>query len=198
MSVELLNSWFHNMDQPALFIYTISMYYNNSLSVKNCNFEHCNYKFGYLQEVMFGQISSCNMAISFENCNFYDNFTDILIQMYYFDPEHSCIHPTNTTFKNCNFTYNNSNVLTLVDDCRTNVIFEETLNIINNINDVIIDVTSMIVLMNGTVTISENHAHFAVMEFTFCDVTFTKIVKFSSNTCDNNLIQSYNNLIIIL
>ena len=123
---------------------------------------------------------------------FYNNVADVLIQLeYYFDPDYLCVHPTNTTFRNCNFTDNNSVVLTLlnhvlINHCQTNVYFEGTINIVENTQLqglYIVQMVSMAVLINGTVAISENHADHAIMHFAFCDVIFAKIVKFLSNTC---------------
>ena len=68
VSVELHNSWFHNMDQSVLFIH--AMYYNNSLSIKNCTFEYCDYTLGYLNPVIYGKVPSNDMIISFEGCIF--------------------------------------------------------------------------------------------------------------------------------
>ena len=85
------------------------------------------------------------MTIDFEYCNFYSNVAHVLIQLHYYDAEDLCTHPTNTTFKNCNFTDNNSGILTLINHvftgCQPNIIFNEIINIIGNTQETIIDIT---------------------------------------------------------
>ena len=185
VSVELLNSHFYNIDRLVLQIGMI--HFNDSLTINNCTFEHCDHKFGYLSQIIYWEMSSGDMTISFEDYNFYNNNASVLIQMEYFD--HSCVHPTNTTFKNCNFIDNRGKILTVnnhvLEGCKTNICFNGIINIANNVGVNIVTVTNVVMLINGTVTVSKNYAEYFVVEFDFSDITFSKIIKFLSNICYN-------------
>lgn len=44
---------------------------------------------------------------------------------------------------------------------------------------------NVVVLINGTVTVSKNYAEYHVVQFGFSNITFTKTAKFLSNICFN-------------
>ena len=50
---------------------------------------------------------------------------------------------------------------------------------------IIVSVMNVVVLINGTVTVSKNYAEYYVVEFGFSDITFTKTANFLSNICFN-------------
>ena len=185
VSVELRNSHFYNIDRSALVIEMF--YFSSSLSIKNCTFEHCYHRFGYLTQLIYGMVSSFGMNVSFEDCNFYNNAASALIVLEYTDPDLSRVHSTNTTFINCNVIGNEGNVLRMANYDRggykVNINFIENINIVNNTGDMILSFAYVAVLINGTVTVSNNYADPFVLHLFFSDITFIKIIKFVSNVC---------------
>ena len=187
VSVELRNSQFYNIDRSALVFEMF--HFSSSLSIKNCTFEHCNHRWGYLAQLINGMVSSFGMNVSFEDCDFYNNAVSALIVLEYSDPDLSHVHSTNTTFVNCNFIGNVGDVLKMANYApggyKVNINFIENVNIVNNTGDKILTFVHMAVLLNGTVTISNNYADYYVLQLYFSDITFTKIVKFVSNICSD-------------
>ena len=186
ISVELCNSQFHNMDQKALDIHI--EHATAKLSIKNCTFFHVENKMRLLDQVIYAKISTHNVTIQFENCDFYYNVALTLLQMeiLHHDTTFSCTHPSNVTFTNCNFISNNHTLLMLHSDaldCKANVFFSEVINFVKNIANLhTLKLSHMTVYMNG---VFENNVAKNIIELQNCDVMLAKTVTFLSNVCNN-------------
>lgn len=72
-------------------------HFNDSLTIKNCTFEQCDHIFGNIKEIISGEVSSGDVTINFEDCNFYNNTVSSSIMRLEYNYYQSCVHPTNTT-----------------------------------------------------------------------------------------------------
>ena len=185
MNVELSDSQFYNLDQRAL---NIKMeHVSGSFSIRNCTFEYIRHK-GVLNQVIYVRISTHNVIMTFENCVFYNNVAITLLQMEIVYYDSLCMYPSNVTFKNCDFINNYNSLLNLnndASDCKANVFFKGTINFIRNRANLLMSRFSyMAVNMNGTITVSENYVILSnIINFEYCDITFTKTITFLSNIC---------------
>ena len=188
INIELCNSHFHNMDQKALDIQI--EHTTAKLSIKNCTFSHIKNKMRLLDQVIYARISTHNVTIQFENCDFNYNAALTLLHMeiIHYDAS-SCTHPSNVTFANCNFISNDRTLLILSNDafdCKANVFFNEVTNFVknkaNNYN--MLKFSHMTVYMNG-VHVLKNDVAKNIIELENCDIILAKTVTFLSNICSN-------------
>ena len=97
-----------------------------------------------------------------------------------------CVHPSNFTFENCNFSDNDGSLLWLSNyalDCKTNIFFNKSVNVTKNKSDFLMYFYSFSVYMNGVITVLENILTLHIIDFHQCGVTFTKTITFVSNIC---------------
>ena len=187
INVELCNSQFHKMDQIALDIQIEHV--TSALSVKNCTFSHIKNKMRLLDQAIYARISTHNVTIRFEDCDFRYNVALTLLQMEIVYYDSSCVHPSNVTFENCNFINNDRNLLILSNDtpdCKANVFFNKVINFVKNkANLFMLKFSYMTVYMNGTISVLENNVAGNIIELENCDIMLAKTVTFLSNICSN-------------
>jgi len=177
------------MDQTALII---QMKYANGLILfKNCSFRFITQN---TKQVIYGEIvtKTNSVAVMFENCMFYNNVVLVLLEMIFVNYNSLYVHPSNVTIiiENCNFIENNGDLLVLTYDpidhhCNANVFFNKVTNFAKNEADFLTQISNMVVNMNGTITVLENTAIHNILEFFYCNITFTKTTTFLSNICVN-------------
>ena len=94
---------------------------NISLLIKNCTFKHIK---GYLDHLVFGEFSTNNVTVLFKNCSFHFNEASFLLSIEAMFYDGLCLHPSNFTIKNCEFSNKNATMLWLSNhayDCKTNI-----------------------------------------------------------------------------
>ena len=192
MHFELSNSQFYNTTQVALFIRMTST--NGSLLVKNCNFTKVIHNVLLLHCVISSEIQANNVTIKFQNCAFYYNVAFYLLQLNFAYDRNLKLRPSNVTIEGCTFTDNYVHgviiaTLKIIDShnlpqFRANVFFNDLVNFSNNTVHYIMHFTHVTAKMNGTITVLENIVEFSIMDFSLCEITFTKTIIFLSNVCD--------------
>ena len=187
MNVELHNSQLIYMDQVALSIQVPFSNASSSILISNCTFMNITPGLGKLYEVIRGKVSTNNVTIRFDNCAFHYNSAFIILQMRFVSNGVLCMHPSNFTIENCDFSNNNGTMLKLTNreyDCKANIFFNENTSFAENYADEysIMIFIHMSVYMNG-MTILENIAGRFIMTFDVCNVTFAKAFIFMSNVC---------------
>ena len=185
LHIEFHNLQFYNITQAALDI--DMKYTDTSMSFKNCTFAYSMNAIDSIHKTIYGKIPSNNASLKFENCAFHYNVAYLLLFLRLDDHDDFCIHPSNITIENCNFTGNNGgNMMFLygMSNCKPNIFFNEVINLVNNkIEYFIIRIQYMIVKLNGTVIVKENNARYVIITFINCEIAFTKMIIFLSNIC---------------
>ena len=190
ITVEMYDSQFYNMDQKAL---DIQMKTNTcALLIKNCTFTDIKNKMRLLDHVIYAKIFPHNVTIRFENCGFYSSRALTLLQIEIVRHSSSCLHPSNTTFENCNFISNERSLLILSNDaynCKVNVFFDGNVKFSNNTRTAsqtlgdLLKFSFAVLYMKGTITFLENIVVDSIIELENSDVMLTKTVTFLSNIC---------------
>ena len=201
ISVKLFNTQFYNMNQTALNILISNA--NASLLIKTCSFMYLKHEIRFIEDVVHDGIVNSNVAVSFKNCIFHYNAALTLLRLEFENTESLHVYLSNLTIKNCDFINNTGNLLYLSNfdpGCKVDVFFNEIINIDRNEVSSLMYISHMTVTMNGTITLSENYLTQNIMEFRYCDVTFTKTITFRSNTCHNviNLISIHSPYITVM
>ena len=184
LHIELSNLKFYNVTERAL---NIEMKYTNaSILFKSCTFMYSMNKIEPIPHIIFCEIPTKNINIKFENLDFYYNEVEFYLLLFNFlGHEGLCMHPSNVTFKNCNFISNNGNLIMLsgTNTCKPNTFFNDAINLAKNEVTKLIDFDSMGVEIDGTVTVSENIVRVTLITFMSCRIIFSKTIIFASNIC---------------
>ena len=182
INVELYNLHFYATNQIALYI---DMYdTSTSLIVKNCTFKHIihNYE-ATSNSVVHGKIPLNNVTIWFKNCIFYhNNFGSIDIE---FADDSICVHPSNITINNCDFTEIIGkwlHVSCAASTCMPNLFINGIINIAKTEGDFLLSLIGIAISFNGEVTVSENNM-MTIMSLHSSVITFTRTITFISNIC---------------
>ena len=199
VNIELCNSQFYNANQASLHILMNDN--SSSLFIKNCTFMYHQHIIKHTNGLVYGEISTNNVTIQFENCAFYKNTALILLQMDFAYYNDLCVHPSNVTIKNCDFIENNGALLILFNhspNCLTNIFFSENINFAKNKAITMMIFSHMSVYMNGVITILQNFVERYIIGFKICGVTISKTVTFLSNICSISIYLTSNPLMLIL
>ena len=189
LHIEFSNLKFYNITERAISIEI--KHSNTSILFKNCTFMYIINKIKMIPNVIFCEIPIQNTIIKFENIAFHYNIVNSYLLLITFGlTESFCIHPSNVTIENCNFVGNDGKLILLSGDnyCKANIFFNGVINLIKNTVNILIDIQYMVVIINGTVTISENIVKEHVTRFSSCELTCVKTIAFLSNICDHGTI----------
>ena len=201
VSIKLFNTRFYNMNQVALNILMSNS--SASLLIKTCSFMYLKHEIKLIEQVVNGNIINSNVAVSFENCIFHYNNVLTTLGLQFENSENLNVYVSNLTIENCDFIKNIGNLLYLDNTecgCKVNVFFNEIINIAKNEASFIMYLFHMTVIMNGTITVSENYLAQNIMELQYCSVTFIKTITFLSNICNYviNLISMHSPYITVM
>ena len=188
VTVKLYNLLFRDMSRRALFIQMQNT--NALLLIKNCSFTYIMFGPGSLERVVYGVLSFNNVIIKFENCKFHYNVVLFQLELNFMSSDGLCVHPSNVTIENCEFTGNYGGLIHLrnvyiVHSCQVNVFFNGTNNFTKNYVSSMLHFTQMAVVMSGMIVVSENNASKNIFSFKFCNITFTNKIIFLSNICQS-------------
>ena len=191
MHIKLLNSQFYIMDQIPLIIQMNHTDGSLSQLVKNCTFGCIKHKSRnvLIPYVVYGKIANVNVTIKFQDCIFYKNVAQTLLEMELTFYNGLCVHQTNVTIENCEFVdnYGGGSLVFCNDNpsCKANVLLNGAISFIKNTAHFIMYFSDVAVYMNGTTDVLENNVTLDIVKFEDCTVMFSNSVTFISNICTN-------------
>ena len=200
LKIFLKNSYFCNMDRRALSI--TGRYYltTKQIFVINCTFKFISTSTASAIIISF---SPFNKAISFINCEFYNNNELIIVEISICGARHrsTCklvisnvtfpLTLTNISFVKCQFINNRHRLLMIENTAPTlgkgNLLLK-SLTILHNVPpsgtiENMISITAMNVHIGGNINVTENKYRLSIMQFRFCDVLLSGKIVFNKNEC---------------
>ena len=157
VTVEVLDSYFYDMDRMALTIAVEKA--KNTLLISNCTFTYVGQ--GHLYQVIYGETTTNHITLRFEKCKFYNNIAAVILEIKFIYYDMWCEHQTNISFESCNF-INNKGSLVMVSsqgyECKRKILFGKNINFVNNKAGFIVFISNMAVHMAGTMVASHNTA----------------------------------------
>ena len=200
LKIFLKNSYFCNMDRRALFIkgrYSLTI---KKIFVTNCKFIGIGTAHDHAIKI---SLSPFNKAISFINCEFFNNTELIIIEITVCGLEHyTCelvisnvtfpLILTNISFVRCQF-INNRHWLLMIENTaptlgKGNVLLK-SLTILHNVESAgviennMISIVTMSVHISGIFNVTKNKCKLSIMQFQSCDVLLSGKIVFNKNDC---------------